>query len=42
MEDIIKMDLKGLVYADLDWIYLPVDKDQWRAVVNSLMHLRVP
>jgi len=26
----------------VDWIHLVQDKDQWRAVVNTVMILRVP
>jgi hypothetical protein len=26
----------------MDWIELALDRDQWRALVNTIMHLRVP
>jgi hypothetical protein len=26
----------------VDWIHLAQDKDQWRAVVKTVMNLRVP
>jgi hypothetical protein len=37
----IKMDLREIVW-DMDWIDLAQDKDQWRALVNTVMNLRVP
>jgi hypothetical protein len=29
-------------WCGMDWIDLPQDKDQWRAVVNTVMKLWVP
>jgi hypothetical protein len=40
-EDNIKMDLGEIGFGDLDWIHLGQDKDRWRAVVNTVMNLRV-
>jgi hypothetical protein len=37
--DNIKMDLK---WDGVDWIELAQDRDQWRALVNTMMNLRVP
>jgi hypothetical protein len=36
-EDNIKMDLR-----DVDWIHWAQDNDRWRALVNTVMNLRVP
>jgi hypothetical protein len=35
------MDLKGLGWGGTDWIDLAQDMDQWRALVNTVMNLRV-
>jgi hypothetical protein len=41
-EDNIKMDLKEIVFGDVDWIHLAQDRDRWRALVSTVMNLRVP
>jgi hypothetical protein len=41
-EDNIKMDLKGIGWGGMDWIDLAQDRDQWKALVNTVMTLRVP
>jgi hypothetical protein len=35
------MDLVETVWEGADWIPLAQDKDQWLAVVNTVMNLRV-
>jgi hypothetical protein len=29
-------------WGDVDWIGLAQDRDKWRALVNSVLNLRVP
>jgi hypothetical protein len=41
-QDNIKMDLREIGFADVDWINLAQDRDRWRALVNMVMNLRVP
>jgi hypothetical protein len=36
------MDLKEIGWDDMDWNDLAHDKDYWRALVNTVMNLRVP
>jgi len=40
-EDNIKMDLRE-VRGGGDWMELAQDTDRWRALVNTVMNLRVP
>jgi hypothetical protein len=41
-EDSIKMDLGEIGFGDVDWIHWVQDRDSWRALVNTVMNLRVP
>jgi hypothetical protein len=41
-EDNIKMDLREIGFVDVDWIHCAQDRDRRRAVVNTVMNLRVP
>jgi hypothetical protein len=40
--DNIKMDFSEIGWDGMDWIYLAEDRDQWRALVNTVMNLLVP
>jgi hypothetical protein len=40
--DNIKLDLLKIRLSVLDWIGLAQDRYRWRALVNSVMNLRVP
>jgi hypothetical protein len=39
-EDNIKIN--WMVWDGMDWIVLAQDRNQWRALVNKVMNLRVP
>jgi hypothetical protein len=39
--DNIKMDLREKGWDGVDWIDLAQDRDQWRALVNAVMNLRI-
>jgi hypothetical protein len=41
-ENNIKMDLGEMRWGGMDWIHLAQDRDQCRALVNTVMNLRVP
>jgi hypothetical protein len=36
------MDLREVGWVDMDSIDLAQDRDQWRALVNTVVNLRVP
>jgi hypothetical protein len=40
-EDNIKVDLRDIGWGGMDWNDLAEDKDWWRAIVNTVMNLRV-
>jgi hypothetical protein len=40
--DNIKMDLRVIVWGGMDWTDLAQDRDQWRALVNTVMNFHVP
>jgi hypothetical protein len=37
-----KIDLTEIEWDDVDWIDLAQDREQWRALLNMVMNLRVP
>jgi hypothetical protein len=40
-EDGIRMDLREIGWGSVDWMQLAQDRDRWRALVNTVMNLRV-
>jgi hypothetical protein len=40
--DNTRMDLIEVGWSDVDWIGLAQDRDRGRALVNSVLNLRVP
>jgi hypothetical protein len=38
----IKIDLREIGWGGMGWINLVQERDQWRALVKTLMNLRVP
>jgi len=41
-EDNIRMDLREIGSEVVDWMHLTDDRDQWWALVNTVMNLQVP
>jgi hypothetical protein len=39
---ILELELREIGWGDMDWIDLAQDRDRWRALVNTVMNLRVP
>jgi hypothetical protein len=37
-----EMVLREIGWGGMDWLDLAQDRDQWRALVNTVMNLRVP
>jgi predicted small integral membrane protein len=42
MKDNIRIDLREIVYMDMDWIHMAQERDHWWALVNTVMSLLVP
>jgi hypothetical protein len=40
--DNIEMDLREIKCNGMDWIDLAKDRDQWMALLNTLMNLGIP
>jgi hypothetical protein len=40
--DNIKMDLREIGWDGVDSMDMVQDRDQWRALVNTILNLRVP
>jgi hypothetical protein len=36
------VDLREVGWGDVDWIGLAKDRNRWRALVNSVLNLRIP
>jgi hypothetical protein len=41
-EDNIKMDLQDVGGSCVDWMELALDRERWRALVSTVMNIRVP
>jgi hypothetical protein len=41
-DDNVKIDLGEVGWGDVDWIGLAQGRNRWRALVNSVLNLRVP
>jgi hypothetical protein len=38
----VRMDLVEVGWGDVDWVGLGRVRDRWRALVNSVLNVRVP
>jgi hypothetical protein len=38
----IKMDFREIGWDVVDWIDMAQDRNQWKALVNTVLYLRVP
>jgi hypothetical protein len=41
-EDNIRTDLKKISWEGIKWLHLAQHREQWRAVMNTVMNHRVP
>jgi hypothetical protein len=42
LEHDIRMDLREVGSEGVEWLHLAQDRDQWRAVVNTVVNFLVP
>jgi hypothetical protein len=42
LEDNIRTDHRKIGWEVMDWIHLAKDRDQWRALVDTEINLRLP
>jgi hypothetical protein len=40
-EDNIRMDLREIRLEGMDWMHLALDRDRWRALMNTALNLGV-
>jgi hypothetical protein len=40
--DNIKINLREIGWSSMDWIDQAQDRDQWRALVSTVMNFRIP
>jgi hypothetical protein len=41
LEDNVKIDLREIGWSSMAWINLATDRDQWRALVNTITFVKV-
>jgi hypothetical protein len=41
-EDNNKMESREIGWGDVDWVDLAQDRDHWKALVNTVINLRLP
>jgi hypothetical protein len=41
-EDNIRLDLREIGWEGMDWMHLAQNRDQWQALVNTVMNVQFP